>query len=362
MGQIDLTRLKKCMEKAGKGGELAIGFFGGSITQDCAASVHENSYAYRVFQWWEKTFPEAKFHYVNGGIGGTTSHFGVSRVVADMLMYQPDLVVVDFSVNDEANTFFQETYEGLLRKILAWKSEPAVLLLNNVFYDTGENAQEYHNAIGGFYHVPHVSIRDTLYQKMKSGMYTREELTQDGLHPNDKGHELVADEVIAFLEQIRMDGNKQETSVPESITMQEPMTRNAYEQAKRLTIREISPELLGFLADTQEKKGHLDLFKNGWIGKKAGDKIIFEITASCIAIQYRKTIAKPALRAKMILDGDEKNAWILDGNFDQDWGDCLYLEPVLHHGKRMSHCVEIEILDDGVEDAAPFYLLSLIIA
>ena len=35
------------------------------------------------------------------GIGGTTSHYGVSRVVTDMLMYQPDFVVVDFSVNDE---------------------------------------------------------------------------------------------------------------------------------------------------------------------------------------------------------------------------------------------------------------------
>ena len=73
MGQIDLTRLKRCMEKAEKGEELVIGFFGGSITQDCAAAVHEDSYAYHVFRWWEKTFPEAKLHYGNGGIGGTTS-------------------------------------------------------------------------------------------------------------------------------------------------------------------------------------------------------------------------------------------------------------------------------------------------
>lgn len=358
MGQIDLTRLKKCMEKAEKGGDLTIGFFGGSITQDCAATVHENSYAYRVFQWWERTFPEAKFHYVNGGIGGTTSHFGISRVITDMLMYQPDLVVVDFSVNDGADTFFQETYEGLLRKILTWKSEPAVLLLNNVFYDTGENAQKFHNAVGDWYHVPHVSIKDTLYQKMKSGMYTREELTQDGLHPNDKGHELLAKELIGFLEQVRAEMDEQETEA----RFPEPMTKNAYEQAKRLTIREISPELLGFRADTEEKKGHLDIFRNGWIGKRAGEKIIFEVTASCIAVQYRKTIARPALRAKLVLDGGEENVHILDGNFQEDWGDCLYLEPVLHHGERVNHRLEIEVLNDGAENAAPFYLLSLIIA
>ena len=66
---------------------------------------------------------------------------------------------------------------GTLKK----KSKPAVVLLNNVFYDTGVNAQEYHNAVGDWYGIPHVSIKDTLYQKMKQGMYKREELTPDGL-------------------------------------------------------------------------------------------------------------------------------------------------------------------------------------
>lgn len=30
---------------------------------------------------------------------------------------------------------------------------------------------------------------------MKAGEYIREELTPDGLHPNDKGHKLVAEEI-----------------------------------------------------------------------------------------------------------------------------------------------------------------------
>ena len=93
----------------------------------------------------------------------------------------------------------------------------------------------------------------------------------------------------------------------------------ATENARRLTIREISPELEGFRADTEEKTGHLDHFKNGWIGKKPGDKITFEVEASCIAVQYKKTIHKPALRARMILDGDETNVILLDANTDQTY-------------------------------------------
>lgn len=358
MGKINLARLKNCMLRAEKGEEITIGFLGGSITQGSLSSKPENSYAYRVFSWWKTEFPKAEFHYVNGGIGGTSSHFGAARAVTDLLMYQPDMVIVDFSVNDDGDDFFQETYEGVIRKILTWDSEPAIILLNNVFYDTGNSAEKYHNAVGGWYQLPHVSIKDTLYQKMKAGMYTREELTPDGLHPNDKGHELVALEVIRFLKSVKeqMQENEDEICLPE------PMTANAYEHARRLTIREISPKLLGFRADTEEKAGHLDAFKNGWIGKKAGDKIVFETEASCIAVQYRKTVAKPALRAKLVLDGDIEHARVLDGNFEEDWGDCLYLEPVLHHGINKKHIVEIEIMEDKMKEVTPFYLLSLIIA
>ena len=148
----------------------------------------------------------------------------------------------------------------------------------------------------------------------------------------------------------------------DELTIPEPMTQNAYENARRLTIREISPELAGFRADTEEKTGHLDHFKNGWIGKKPGDKVTFETEGSCIAVQYRKTIHKPALRAKLVLDGDRANEVLLDANFDKDWGDCLYLEPILHHGENKTHRVEIEILPDNNKDATPFYLMSLIVA
>lgn len=378
MERIDLTRIRECMRRADEGGELTIAFFGGSITQGCAASVHEITYSYRVFEWWKRTFPKAEFRYVNAGIGGTTSHFGVARIVPDLLMYQPDLAVIDFSVNDGADVFFQETYEGILRRILGWKSKPAALVLNHVFYDTGENAQQYHNAAADWYHVPHVSMRDTLYRKVEAGEYAMEELTGDALHPNDRGHELVAEEIIAFFRQVweetraregdAQEGDAQEAGLQETDAQKgdsplpSPMTENAYEFARRLTIREISPELAGFRADTEEKTGHLDLFKNGWIGKRPGDKIRFQVTASCIAIQYRKSVSKPALRARLVLDGNCGEARILDGNFEEDWGDCLYLEPILHHGDHGKHSIELEILDDGAETAVPFYLVSLIIA
>ena len=51
---------------------------------------------------------------------------------------------------------------------------------------------------------------------------------------------------------------------------------------------------------------------------------------------------------------------ILDGNFDEEWGDCLALTTLLHHGKPGKHLVEIEILKGVEEEETPFYLVSII--
>lgn len=358
MEQINLTRLKDCMRRAAMGGDLTLGFFGGSITQGFVASAHENCYAYRVFRWWEETFPAARFHYVNGGIGGTSSHFGAARVEEDLLMYQPDFVVIDFSVNDVDNELREETYEGVVRRILTWPSAPAVLLLNNVYYDSGYSDQDCHNKVGARYGLPYVSVRDTVYNRILSGEFTRDEITSDGLHPNDRGHELIAAEIAAFLDMTKARINEPDEEKP----FPAPAAANAYERARRLTIRECSPLLSGFRADAEEKMGRLDFFKNGWIGKKPGDAIRFDVEASCIAVQYRKTVRRPALSVKLVLDGDTAHPVFLDGNFDEDWGDCLYLQPILHHGAQGSHTVEIVITETAAETPAPFYLLSLIIA
>ena len=370
MNQVNMARLKEVMCRAEQGEELTIGFFGGSITQGSLASCQEKTYAYRVFQWWVQTFPKAKFHYINGGIGGTSSHYGTARVKTDLLMYQPDFVVVDFSVNDTGNLFFQETYEGLVRRLLSWSSKPAVVLLHNVFYDTGLSAQEYHQAVGQWYHLPCISIRGTVYQRMRAGEFSRMELTSDGLHPNDFGHKLVAEEVIRFLEkgkdQILEEStvNRQDFYIETYIEKELPaaMTANGYEKAERLTIRECVPSLFGFLTDTEEKMGHLDAFRNGWIGKRTGDRIVFEVEGDCIAVQYRKSVKKPALSALAVLDGERENGVLLDGNFEEEWGDCQYLQVLIHHGEKKRHRVEIEILPCEKGEVIPFYLMAIIVA
>ena len=366
-----MTRLKNLMKRAANGESLVIGFLGGSITQGSLSSTPKNCYAYLVYEWWKKSFPNAAFSFVNGGIGGTTSHYGGARAWKDVLCYRPDIVTVDFSVNDDANEFFEETYEGTLRRLLAAPSAPAVDVLNNVFYDTGKNAQDYHNRIADHYGIPHVSIKDTVYPDVESGKIVRADITPDNLHPNDKGHRLVADEICKLLDSIKAEVEEEtiageniegkSTKTEASVLLPAPLTENAYEHSRLIQIQDNEAILDGFLVDPIEKKGMLDIFKNGWTAAHTNDKISFEIECSCLAVQYRKSVQQPVPKAKAVIDGDEAHAVILDGNFTEDWGDCLYLEPLLHHAEKKVHRIEITVTD-AKDIVRPFYLVSLIVS
>ena len=362
----NITRLKNLMKRAANGESLVIGFLGGSITQGSLSSTPETCYAYLVYEWWKKSFPNATFSFVNGGIGGTTSHYGGARAWKDVLCYRPDIVTVDFSVNDDANEFFEETYEGTLRRLLAAPSAPAVVVLNNVFYDTGKNAQDYHNRIADHYGIPHVSIKDTIFPDVESGKIVRADITPDNLHPNDKGHRLVADEICKLLDSIKEELEKEDTEgkiieTNDLASLPEPLTENAYEHSRLIQIQDNEAILDGFLVDPIEKKGMLDIFKNGWTAAHTNDKISFEIECSCLAVQYRKSVQQPVPKAKAVIDGDEAHAVILDGNFTEDWGDCLYLEPLLHHAEKKVHRIEITVTD-AKDIVRPFYLVSLIVS
>lgn len=366
-----MTRLKNLMKRAAKGESLVIGFLGGSITQGSLSSTPKTCYAYLVYEWWKKSFPNAAFSFVNGGIGGTTSHYGGARAWKDVLCYRPDIVTVDFSVNDDANEFFEETYEGMLRRLLAAPSDSAVVVLNNVFYDTGKNAQNYHNRIADHYGIPHVSIKDTVYPDVESGKIVRADITPDNLHPNDKGHRLVADEICKLLDSIKAEMEEEtiageniegkSTKTEASVSLPAPLTENAYEHSRLIQIQDNEAILDGFLVDPIEKKGMLDIFKNGWTAAHTNDKISFEIECSCLAVQYRKSVQQPVPKAKAVIDGDEAHAVILDGNFTEDWGDCLYLEPLLHHAEKKVHRIEITVTD-AKDIVRPFYLVALIVS
>lgn len=365
-------RINKAFEKALSGKETTLAFIGGSITQGCAASKNENSYVYKVYDWWCKEFKKSTHKYINAGIGATTSLYGVSRVEEDVLKYNPDVVFIEFSVNDADDIYFQESYEGLVRRVLYHQSKPAVILIHNIEYDNAFTAQRVHLEIGKYYDIPCVSMIATVYDAIKNGRININKVTDDGLHPNDSGHELVSQVITNSLCQLRDNdfaGNNdtENLSVCEnvlnsytqlnSLAQLNPYTQNRYEKLNLYDNSYNKLTLDGFIKGERLKENYLDIFTHGWIGKNVGDKMEFSVNASCIALAYRRTVNKPAPVAKVYLDDIE--AAILDGNFDEDWGDKLCIQLVLVDNVVALHKVKIEIIEATEEDKSDFYISSI---
>ena len=367
-GIINLGNLfpfQKIIKKAHQGERIGIGFIGGSITAGSLSSSPNLCYAYLVYNWFEEKFPMSGVEYINAGIGATTSRLGVARAKEDLLSYSPDVVFVEYSVNDSNEEKYMETYEGLIRRILLHMDNPAVILINSVAYDSGMNAQDIHNRVGEYYSLPIVSMKDSIYTEIESGRLNAEMITPDYLHPNDLGHRMLADIIINLLETIYynvINNIKQDDSYE---LPKQPITRNQYMESLLLNNKNLRPTLNGFKVDPANKEGLWDVFKNGWYGDLKGAKICFNVECKSLAILYRKYAKKEGDRdgcfapiARLVVDNNKEDAIILDAHFDEEWGDCLYLHEVIANDVVSKHLIDISIMDEA--KGKGFYIASII--
>jgi lysophospholipase L1-like esterase len=193
----DPWRLRRAFAKARRGEPLTLGVIGGSITCGAIASSPDRSYVASVLAWWRARFPQSKTRLVNAGLSGTGSLLGAFRVQRDLLQSEPDVVIVEFAVNDA--WVDGAAYEGLLRQILACPNAPAVVLLF-MMYESGGGDQEMQSKVGAHYNLPMVSVRDALWPDIAAGRVRWHDYFVDNVHPNDAGHAFAARCVTALLE------------------------------------------------------------------------------------------------------------------------------------------------------------------
>lgn len=110
--------LPNFFNKINKGKSVKIAYLGGSITRA------DRGWREQTFEAFQKQYPNVQFEEIMAAIGGTGSDFGAYRLGAHVLQYAPDLVFVEFAVNDNGKTAQQvkASMEGIVRQI--WKYNP----------------------------------------------------------------------------------------------------------------------------------------------------------------------------------------------------------------------------------------------
>ena len=282
------ARLKKLFEKAKAGEVVRISAIGGSITGGAAASSWDRAYGKKLAQWWEDQFPKSQIEYYNAGIGSTGSIIGAHRAYDDLLVHAPDLVIVDFSVNDSGTQTDKEAYESLLRQILQSENAPAVIAIG--FMSAGGNSyQSLHEGIVEHYDLPYISYRDALWPEMEKGIYAWNEFYPDEIHPNNRGHKLAADLLIHYIAKEYLD-----TTTDKEKALPAPLYKNRFEDAKIYNNTTITPTATsGWKAGNNLYEAYNPLlpnaFKQGWRTTQNGAEITFQIQdARSLSIVYKR--------------------------------------------------------------------------
>ena len=194
-------RIRKAIEKSKARKEVTLAYIGGSITQGAGAiPIHTECYAYKSFQLFQNRFStQNNVRFIKAGVGGTHAELGMIRFDRDVLSEgeRPDIVVIEFAVNDEGDETKGVCYESLVRKVLKLPWKPAVVLLFSVFANDW-NLQERLRPVGDLYDLPMVSILNAVTPQfsLKCGegrILSKNQFFYDMFHPNNTGHTIMAD-------------------------------------------------------------------------------------------------------------------------------------------------------------------------
>ena len=207
---------------------VKIGFIGGSITAGCGTS-HEYSYAQRFCTFLNNQFPENKIVAVNAGVSATDSRYGCSRIEDDLLSKKPDMVIIEYAVNDNLIDSVRNrlTEEGLVRRCLNETDGPVMyLLLTNSGGEVFN--QKVDSIIGSYYGLPVISYQNVCWPELQNGNILWGDITADAIHPNDKGHLIISYLLYAFVKKC-FDNYVSLDSIPLPISA--PLRTNIFENA-----------------------------------------------------------------------------------------------------------------------------------
>lgn len=217
---------------------VAIAYLGGSITE-------QNGWRVRSLDYFRKRFPKSSITEIQAAIGGTGSELGAFRLGPDVLRHRPDLVFVEFAVNDNGRKAADilRSMEGIVRHIWTELPETDICFVYTVTYHDLKLIEENKTklststmeAIADYYRIPSVYLGSEVIRLLKSDKLVMKgpepEMTAvsgssldamaaiprtadgkiifsgDGVHPYiNTGHVLYAEALKKALEKIEPEG------------------------------------------------------------------------------------------------------------------------------------------------------------
>lgn len=189
--------------------EIRVAYLGGSITAGAGASSNDTRWTNQISQYLrEKTGKNVT--QIDAGVGGTGSDYGVYRLNENVISQNPDIVFIEFAVNDGSRikADIQKNMESIIRSILSYNEKCSIVLVfttnENMLANEVPGSIRYHQEVANYYGIPTINIHKYVYEGIKDGTFEKftGELTDssDSTHPNDNGYKVYANYIKSVID------------------------------------------------------------------------------------------------------------------------------------------------------------------
>lgn len=198
---------------------LTMVFLGGSITENRAG------FSTQIPEWLRVQYPRAKVRAINAGWSGTGSDLGAARADRDVLHHKPDLVFVEFAVNDSTSPQVA-SMERIVRKIWTANPHTDIAFLYTLgrpdldFYKRGwfPLSSSIHEKVAAHYNIPSIALGKAVADRVNTGSLAWEKFSADMCHPTAAGYEIYFQAFTAAFAKLLLHGNARDHALPAPLT------------------------------------------------------------------------------------------------------------------------------------------------
>ena len=203
LGREDRTKFTRRTVSDLKGGcNVTIVAFGDSITAGFAVRRGFTVFWKKMLQ---KKYPDAGIKLINSGDSGNTTIDGLVRLDWDVLAYEPDLVTINFGINDAALGInldeFKLNLRQMIMRIRAGPGSEILLLSSQPLEAPGFDNMilKYYDAIKEVAKdedVGFVDVYAAWMDRVKAGTPLNSLIIPGLDHPNEAGYRIIAEELM----------------------------------------------------------------------------------------------------------------------------------------------------------------------
>lgn len=205
--------------------EIKLAFLGGSVTTGYMPNgeILKDAFPNKIVSRLEKTFPNKKITPMYLGCSGTRSIMGITTTELLLKDFLPDMVFLDYAINEEISPSGINAFEGLVRKLLNLESHPDVFPVA-VFLKDGYSCDEFMTLISKHYNLYMCGLKNGFYKLFQNKTLDWNKYSMDQGHPHEIGHKLISDCVGYMLDKAISEPKE---NMP--IKLPPPITSNTFE-------------------------------------------------------------------------------------------------------------------------------------